>query len=334
MKTIVENSWKEDEPVMVSILVLCFNHAKFIRQCLDNILNQRVSFKVEIIVHDDASTDGSADILREYDRKHPGIFRLILQKENQYQKGIKPWFQHMMPNARGKYMAICDGDDYWTSPDKLQRQVGFLESHPEYMLTASAYKTVDDATGAEKIIVRELPSPEEQSADGFDITVKRWLEQWLTKSVTLVFRSAAFNFQHLGKYTNPRDTHLIYTILAQGKGYYFKEVLGAYRIHGGGVFSSIGLQKQLLDNYYIYKELYALHPEDFAEKLYQWILRMLAQDKVEIPGFPSRRNLLWNAFLIADTGEKIAALYKQTAWNTPRLFRLAIRFFKVFGKIK
>jgi glycosyltransferase involved in cell wall biosynthesis len=334
MRSIIENRWNDDDPIEVCVLVLCFNHAKFIRQSLDSILGQRVSFRVEIMVHDDASTDGSADILREYDTQYPGIFRLVLQTENQYKKGIKPWFEYMMPNARGKYIAICDGDDYWTSEDKLQKQVSFLDAHPECMLTAAAYKTVDDKTGAEEIIIRELPRSEEQGNDGFDITVKRWLEQWLTKSVTLVFRTQAFNVQQLYKYQNPRDTHLIYTILSQGNGYYFKDVLGAYRIHGGGVFSSIGLQKQLLDNYHIYKDLYAHHPEDFSEKFFQWMVRMLKQEKVEAQNFPSRKRLLWDAFVIANTEEKMHEIYKRTGWNTPRLYSWMLRIFKAIGKIK
>ena len=116
---------------LLSIDVITYNHAKFIRKCLDSILMQKTNFSFEVLIHDDASTDGTADIIREYEAKYPDIIKPIYQTENQWQKniGISKNFQH--PRIHGKYVALCEGDDYWTDENKLQKQVDFLEKHPE-----------------------------------------------------------------------------------------------------------------------------------------------------------------------------------------------------------
>ena len=95
---------------------------------------QKTTFPFEVLIHDDASTDGTAGIIKEYEVKYPNIIKPIYQKENQYSKGIKisPTFQY--PRAKGKYIALCEGDDYWIDPYKLQKQVDFLETHSEYGL--------------------------------------------------------------------------------------------------------------------------------------------------------------------------------------------------------
>lgn len=112
---------------LVSIICTVYNHAPYIRQCLDGFVMQQTTFPYEIIVHDDASTDYSAEIIREYADKFPGLFVTILQKENQYSKGVPIGKTFMYPIAKGKYLALCEGDDYWTDPLKLQKQVDAFE---------------------------------------------------------------------------------------------------------------------------------------------------------------------------------------------------------------
>lgn len=119
--------------IMVSVICIVYNHEKYIKECLDGFVMQKTSFPFEVIVHDDASTDRSAEIVREYERKHPKLIKPIYQTENQYSKGISV-FALLVPQARGKYVAFCEGDDYWTDPNKLERQVEYLENHPECTL--------------------------------------------------------------------------------------------------------------------------------------------------------------------------------------------------------
>lgn len=119
---------------LVSIDCITFNHAPYIRQCLDGFLMQKTNFDIEILIHDDASTDGTQNIIREYELKYSNIIKPIYQKENQWSKGISISPTYNIPRARGKYIAFCEGDDYWIDPYKLQKQVDLLESNREYGL--------------------------------------------------------------------------------------------------------------------------------------------------------------------------------------------------------
>lgn len=105
------------------------------RECLDGFLMQKTNFPVEILIHDDASTDGTKEIIEEYVANYPELIYPIYQTENQYSKGIRGMMaRYNFPRAKGKYIAICEGDDYWTNPHKLQKQVDFLEKNPDYSI--------------------------------------------------------------------------------------------------------------------------------------------------------------------------------------------------------
>lgn len=120
--------------VKVSVICNVYNHEKYIRDALEGFVMQKTTFPFEVLVHDDASTDGSAAIIREYEEKYPDIIKPIYQTVNQYSKktGIMRTFQR--PRAQGKYAAMCEGDDYWTDPLKLQKQYDFMETNPEYSM--------------------------------------------------------------------------------------------------------------------------------------------------------------------------------------------------------
>ena len=114
--------------IKVSVCCITYNHAPFLKKCLDGFLLQQTSFPIEVIIHDDASTDGTQKIIEEYTSKHPDIFFPLLQKENQYRKGIRGMnAKFNFPRCTGKYIALCEGDDFWNDPHKLQKQVDFLE---------------------------------------------------------------------------------------------------------------------------------------------------------------------------------------------------------------
>ena len=121
-ETDIMKSWTYSEPFLLTVVVISFNHENYIAHALDGILMQETDFPFEIIVHDDCSTDNTVKILEEYAKKYPTIIRLILQKENQHSKGIKPTAAPF-EKAVGKYIAICEGDDYWIDPFKLQIQL-------------------------------------------------------------------------------------------------------------------------------------------------------------------------------------------------------------------
>ena len=122
---------------LVSIRCFVYNQAPYVRQCLEGFVMQKTDFAFEAIVHDDASTDGTIEIVKEYTEKYPHIIKPIFEVENQYSKRDGSLEKIMDEQMCGKYIAICEGDDYWTDPLKLQKQVDFLESHPDYGLVYS-----------------------------------------------------------------------------------------------------------------------------------------------------------------------------------------------------
>ena len=127
--------------ICVSISCITYNHAPYIRQCLDSFIMQKTDFTFEVLIHDDCSTDGTTEVIKEYEAKYPEIIKPIYEEENQYQQGKSAgsavW---NYPRAKGKYIALCEGDDYWIDPLKLQKQVDFMESHPDYSLCFHDYE--------------------------------------------------------------------------------------------------------------------------------------------------------------------------------------------------
>lgn len=120
---------------LVSILCITYNQEKYIKRTLESFLEQAVDFPIEIIIHDDASTDNTKKIIQEYARKYPKTLKALYEKDNQHSKGLYVVFlEKIYKMAQGKYLAWCEGDDYWTDPKKLQRQVDFLEKHPDYTI--------------------------------------------------------------------------------------------------------------------------------------------------------------------------------------------------------
>lgn len=118
----------ENSP-LVSISCIAFNQYNYIRECLDGLLMQQTNFEYEILIHDDASTDGTAEIIKEYWILHPKIIKPIFQRVNQYSKGVYISATYNFPRAKGKYIAMCEGDDYWIDSLKLQKQVDYMENN-------------------------------------------------------------------------------------------------------------------------------------------------------------------------------------------------------------
>lgn len=134
-----------NQNIMVSVFCLAYNHAKYMRQCLDGFVNQKTNFKFEVLIHDDASTDGTQDIIREYEAKYPDIIKPIYQTENQYSKGIKINKTYQFPRAKGKYIACCEGDDYWCDNQKLQKQFDLMESNPNCSVCVHKVRCIEES---------------------------------------------------------------------------------------------------------------------------------------------------------------------------------------------
>ncbi len=143
------------DEIVVSVLMFVYNQEQYVRKAIESVIRQETDFAYEIIIHDDASTDGSPEIIREYARRYPDRIIPILQTENQMQQGISFVDTYMMPLVRGKYLAFLEGDDYWTKKDKLKTQAAFLEHHKEYAAVCHNCGVVD-ADGRRQRPVRKF----------------------------------------------------------------------------------------------------------------------------------------------------------------------------------
>lgn len=137
---------------LVTVVCTTYNQEDYIEDALKGFLSQQTSFPFEIIVHDDASTDSTPDIIKAYAREYPSIVKPIFQQVNQYSKGGMIVRDCILPRCRGKYIASCEGDDYWCDPSKLQKQIDFLESHPECPACAHNTWLLDCRNGQKRIM--------------------------------------------------------------------------------------------------------------------------------------------------------------------------------------
>ncbi len=216
---------------LVSISCLTFNHFFYIKECLDGFLMQKTTFPIEVILHDDCSTDGTREIIEEYSRKYPDIIFPMFQTENQYSKGIRGIMARFnFPRCSGKYIALCEGDDYWTDPYKLQKQVDFLDKNEEYVLCFHKVGILK----TDGIITEDFITKVPENYETINTLAK--LGNYI-HTPSVVFRNKFLKLPE--EFTlAPFGDYFIYMILAQfGKLKYIEDKMAVYRI-GVGVWST------------------------------------------------------------------------------------------------
>lgn len=212
--------------VIVSINCITYNHEDYIADAIEGFLMQETNFKYEILIHDDASTDSTADIIREYEKKYPNLIKPIYQTENQYSKDdikmISYTFNHT--RAKGKYVAICEGDDYWTDPKKLQKQVDYMEEHSDCAMTFHA---------AEWIYVDDSQKDFEQRSfkKSRKVTQKELIEigGGIIPTASMVFKKKFLDDIPDFFFESPTGDEVVLLILAyKGYGYYFNDIMSVH----------------------------------------------------------------------------------------------------------
>lgn len=214
---------------LVSVCVQTFQHKDFIRDCLDGILMQETSFPFEVLLHDDASDDGTSEICREYADKYPNIIRPFLLKENQFSKGVRPLVELQIPRARGRYVALCEGDDYWIDSQKLQTQVDLLERNPECSACAHRNHRLQGKCNLIASSSSELESR---------VTLKDLAWSYFFQTASLMFIKSKLNIP--GEYKGViRDVFLWMLLAEKGDIIVTGQVMSVYRIHEGGISSRL-----------------------------------------------------------------------------------------------
>lgn len=212
---------------LVSVYCMTYNHVKTIAQAIESIVSQKTDFPFELIVHDDASTDGTADIVREYAQRYPKLIRPIIQTENQYHKcNLIREFIH--PISKGKFIALCEGDDFWTDADKLQLQADYMRSHPDCTFSFHAVQQL--SPNGDRMTCRPLKKSREVPAS---LIIKRG--GLFCSTVSTMFRRDV-----MGCWPDFREAADVYDyplqILAavKGQAYYMDRIMGVYRFASTG----------------------------------------------------------------------------------------------------
>ncbi len=215
------------EAPVLSVLCITFNHAAYIAQALDSFLEQRTSFAVEIVVSDDASTDATLAILHAYRDRHPKEIRVLDSVVNQ---GVTRNFRRALSACRGKYIAICEGDDFWRGQTKLQRQVDFLEAHPEYVIAFHDATVIQGLTEGRE---PQLPPRFRSDASSRSLIMCRPVS-----TLTVCFRNVLTELPKELDYAPILDLCLWSLLGHHGMGKYLQDIEpAAYRVHAGGVHS-------------------------------------------------------------------------------------------------
>lgn len=210
---------------MVSIICLTYNQGEYLRQAFESFLLQETAFPIEVLVHDDASTDGSEEIIKEYARRYPKVFKVDIEKENQFKKGDLEFVNKVFREARGKYIALCEGDDYWTDSSKLQRQVDFLENNPGHALVFHPVRVVFESAPREDKI---FPS----TKSGF--TLKRLLQGNFIQTNSVMYRRQ--NYDKLAADVLPGDWYAHLYHAQFGKIGFIDRTMSVYRRHKGSAW--------------------------------------------------------------------------------------------------
>lgn len=219
------------EEIMVSICCITYNHEKYIKDALDSFLMQKTNFKYEIIVHDDASTDNTAKIVKEYEMKYPDIIKPIYQEENQYSKGIKASLLTYQ-KAQGKYVAVCEGDDYWTDENKLQIQVDYMETHPECTFCFHNAKILNmKDLNEEKYFIPQYKAQRKYIKKNNKYNVEELALLNEIPTASYVFKKIEFPKWYNDSIAGDLATQLICTSF--GYAYYINKSMSVYRIGTG-----------------------------------------------------------------------------------------------------
>lgn len=241
---------------LVSIASITYNHEQYIAQAIESWLMQKTDFDIEIVIGEDCSTDDTRRIIEEYRLKHPDLIRVITSETN---VGMMPNFIRTLEVCRGKYIALCEGDDYWTDPLKLQKQVDFLEGNEEYTVIGHKSKRIK-----ENDIINEVYQVENP------LLIDNWIGKLPFRTNTMVFKKEKLNLANFNVYKFISGDRIILAfLLLKGKGFFLDEYLSVYRDHTDGISKSLNLFTIKKNEIQLYKELNRLTKMKYKTVLFK-----------------------------------------------------------------
>lgn len=233
---------------LVSVWMVTYNHEKYLAQALDGVLMQQANFNIEVIIGEDCSTDGTRDVLEEYVKRNPDIIRPVYHEQNV--GGYKNAYEFTLPLCKGKYIACLEGDDYWTDPLKLQKQVDFLEANPDYVFTFHDSVILNQNSGETRLRIGD------RKID-VNIDLKSLILQNNIPTASIVFRNVLDHRllpDWFAKITKA-DYGLCVLLAEKGPGKFLPGAMSVYRVHDGGAWSGNGFEFTHTANLRFYKYL-------------------------------------------------------------------------------
>jgi len=245
--------------MQVSVLVITYNNERFITKAVDSILMQKVNFDYEIVIGEDYSRDRTRDIVIDFGKRYPDKIRLLLNEKN---VGGRKNFVQILKVSRGDYIALLEGDDYWTSPHKLQKQVDFLDSHPECAICFHNVMVIydDNREISHPFYIQNPNGPFTQAKPKPISTLEDLVRGNFIQTPSVMFRAPLFEEFPDWYYTLPLGDWPLHLLNAEhGNIGYIDEIMGVYRVHSGGMFSSKGLIQRLQGEIEMYRFINAYY---------------------------------------------------------------------------
>ena len=238
----------------LSVWMSAYNHNRFIAEAIEGVLMQKTDFDVEIVIGEDCSTDSTRQIILDYNKKYPGKFKLLLPEKN---LGMIPMFISTYPLCNGDYVAWLDGDDYWTDPLKLQKQVDFLQKHSEFVMCF--HNVIQQNEMDHTVVIKELPYP--MNPD-HSLMVNHFCSHNPVSACSVVYRNILPDNLPEWFSALPFPDLAFYFLLAEkGKIQFMDEVMGVYRLHGKGEWSGSSRYENYRKLVSFYDEIQEYFPE-------------------------------------------------------------------------
>ena len=224
--------------LLVSVLMITYNHSLYLAQALDSVLAQERDFNLEIVIGEDCSTDNTRAIVLDYQQRYPGVVRALLPTSN---IGAMNNQIQVMKACRGRYIAILEGDDYWTDPHKLKRQVAYLETHPKAALVFTDCALVNEL--GQVIEENFVPAHHRHS-----FTLRELLREYCPPALTVLYRNIISTIPPIFRSVMNGDLVLFTLIGQHGTLDYLPGMTAHYRYHSGGVWSSQSQERKFYNN--------------------------------------------------------------------------------------